>query len=82
MPKRPPLPHVSEHALLRYLERSLMLDLPRVKKQIARKVAAGVALGAKVVVVDGVRFVIRGNTVVTALPKNSVPLGHEDRDRP
>ena len=82
MPKRRPSLSVTDQAVLRYLEQSLKLDLKTVRNHIRRQVASGVEHGASVAFVDGVRFVLRDDTVVTALPKNSRPAGHGEPDGP
>lgn len=63
-------PVVTDHAVLRYLERARGVDVEAARAEIAAKVARGVAAGAAFVTHDGLRFVIRsGRVVVTALDK-------------
>lgn len=64
---------VTDHAVVRYLEHSLRIDVDHIRAEIARKVEPGLAHGAPLVAVDGVRFVLRRGAVITALPKYSIP---------
>lgn len=68
--KRPPYPKVSDHAVLRYLERAQGVDVDAARRRIAQKVSRGVALEGAAVVVDGVKFVLREDRVVTVLKAN------------
>jgi predicted Ser/Thr protein kinase len=61
---------VSDHAILRFLERAYGLDVESVKAEMMKGIEPAVAFGARVVIVHGVRLVIRdGRSCVTALPK-------------
>jgi hypothetical protein len=63
-------PHISDHAILRFLERAYGLDVEAVRAEMMVEVKAAVDFGASVVICHGVRIVIRdGVQVVTALPK-------------
>lgn len=82
----------SDHAALRWLERVEGVDVPRLKKRIAKMVKNASAYGASGVIVDGVKFHIAyptsGVAVVTTsycnnpIPKLSVPRnnieGHDE----
>lgn len=57
--------HVSDHALVRYIERVLGNDLDGLRDEIATRVERAVALRADAVIVDGFRFVVDGKVVVT-----------------
>jgi hypothetical protein len=64
------VPHISDHAVLRYLERAYGLDVEAVRAEMMVGIAPAIAFGASVVICHGVRLVIRdGCQVVTALPK-------------
>lgn len=87
----PPRVFVSDHALLRYLERIVGVELPKGRRDDRNKLAAvsacgirveatrrrlarnaslvgAVASGASAVEICGVRFILRGSTVVTVTP--------------
>lgn len=53
MKQKPTEPRVTDHAVIRYLERVRGMDIAAIRNEIASKVARGVALGAKRVTVDG-----------------------------
>lgn len=57
--RRAAIPEVSDHAVLRWLERAHGLDVKGVKLLIAGKVQNAAELGAVAVVVDKVRFILR-----------------------
>lgn len=67
------LPTVSDHALLRYLERVHHVDTQGLKRHIARTCLIGVEAGAPHVLAEGARFVLRNNRVVTVLDMDMVP---------
>lgn len=65
-----PAPVISDHAVLRYLERAYGLDVEAVRAEMMVGVPAAIDFGARVVICHGVRLIIRdGRTVVTVLPK-------------
>lgn len=66
----PPLPYVSDHALLRYLERAHGLDVEQHRQHVAELVARGVRAGASGVRVEGCRFILNGNRVTTVLDQS------------
>jgi hypothetical protein len=69
-PARAHEPQISDHAVLRYLERAYGLDVDAVRAEMMVGVLKAVAFGAPVVICHGVRLVIRdGVQVVTALPR-------------
>ncbi|MCW5708692.1 hypothetical protein [Shinella sp.] len=63
--------HVSDHAILRYLERAHGLDVEAVRRHIASRCATGAELRATTVIVERVKFVLAerdaGTVVVTVL---------------
>jgi hypothetical protein len=65
----PPIPSVSDHAVLRYIERAHGVDIDGIRQHISDLVKRGVAAGGDAVVVEGVKFVLRSNVVVTVLEK-------------
>lgn len=69
---------VSEHAILQYMERVMGYDLNLVRNAIVPPDSAEkmLELGEGTHLVNDVRIVIQGNTVVTVLPKD--PLGGVD----
>lgn len=69
-------PRVTDHALLRFLARS-GLDVEGVRGSIAESLArahgAAIALGGAdhLIVIDGLRFVVRNGAVTTVLPNTN-----------
>jgi len=59
---------VSDHAVLRYMERAMGLNVEIVRSHIADLCAWPAAYGAVTLRSEGVRFEISGNTVVTVRP--------------
>ncbi len=67
MTKRRSTVLVSDHAVLRWLERVEGLDIAALRNQIAASAAVGLAYGSRVVVVAGGKLILEGETVVTVL---------------
>ena len=61
------LVRVTDHAVLRYLERAHGLDVDAVRRHIAYRCATGVDLGAISVTIEGVKFVLVETAVVTTV---------------
>jgi len=61
---------VTDHAVLRYLEREHGLDVDAVRNHIAGLAATGVQLEAISVKVERVKLLLCGETVVTVLKQN------------
>ncbi|KAB2749877.1 hypothetical protein [Brucella anthropi] len=61
---------VTDHAVLRYLEREHGLDVDAVRNHIAGLAATGVQLEALSVKVERVKLLLCGETVVTVLKRN------------
>jgi hypothetical protein len=61
-------PRVTDHAVLRYLERARGFDVEAVRVHIATLCAPAVAAGASTFRAEGVRFEFQGPTVVTVAP--------------
>lgn len=66
-------PHVTDHAVIRYLERVKSVDIEAVRAEIAAIVARGVALGAQSVILGGMRYRLEGEHVVTVIEKKIGP---------
>ena len=65
--------HLSRHALERYLERVLGLNIERITRKIEYAGQEAFDAGAAAVTIDGVRFPITEvGTIVTALPSKSL----------
>jgi hypothetical protein len=64
------MPVVSDHAVLRYIERKHDIDVEAIRAHIRDAVASGVRLGASGVIAEGVKFVLVDENVVTCLKKN------------
>lgn len=83
------LPAVTDHALMRYLDRALGLDLEAYRREIALRCAAAVKMGASGLTVDGIRYEFRGGAVISVLGRGMVannqpslkPPKHRDRPR-
>ena len=56
---------VTDHAIVRYLERQWGVDIAGLKGRIGRRADLGLDSGASAVNVDGLRFVIDNGKVVT-----------------
>lgn len=72
MPKPDPV-RVSDHAVLRYMERAMGLDIETVRQHIADTCAGAAAVGAVCVRSEGFRFEISGNAVITVRPDSQHP---------
>lgn len=67
-PRANDAPSVSEHAVLRFLERRYKLDIEAIKAEILTPERIKmVEAGVREIAVDGVRFRIQNNTVVTVI---------------
>lgn len=64
---------VSDHAVLRYLERAMDLNIEIVREHIASVCAGPAAVGAVCVRAEGVRFEIINNAVTTVAPDRVNP---------
>jgi hypothetical protein len=63
---------VSDHALVRYLERVLDIDMERLRTEIG--IACARHQGAPCVKAGGARFMIRHGVVVTVIDDRTVPM--------
>lgn len=70
--------HVSDHALLRYLERVGGFDIEGLRQSIAARLSGAIVSTPQAVTIDGFRFVVqagaRGPVLVTVIER--------DRDMP
>lgn len=65
-----PEPRISDHAMLRILERFEGLDLEKIRRDILTdRIIDALKAGATAITIDGMRFVVRDRTIVTAVPK-------------
>jgi len=63
-----PVPRISDHALLRYIERAHDVDLDALREMILTpNIIAAIQAGASGVAVNNVKFVVQGFTIVTVL---------------
>jgi hypothetical protein len=80
-----PRVRITDHAVLRYLERAHGLDVEEVRKHLAGRVANGVALGAVSVKIENVKMVLRrsaeGETALVTVMKGSWFASDIDQDR-
>ena len=67
------LPHVTDHALVRYLERVKGLDVETIRQHIAKLCAPCVAAGARTMHAEGVRFELGTGKVITCTPNGKWP---------
>lgn len=74
-----PIVHVTDHAVLRYLERAHGVDVEGLRKRIGRTVDNGVNLGANGVKFCGLSYVLAGRTVVTIAKVDRRKLGQRRR---
>lgn len=59
-------PRISDHAMLRYLERAMGIDVAALKaKLLTAEVKDAIRAGASAIFVDGIRFKVQDNTIVT-----------------
>lgn len=61
-------PIVTDHAMIRYLERVVGVDVDQHRRALEERVAQAVELGASALIGDGLRYVISGNRIVTVRP--------------
>lgn len=69
------LPVVTDHALLRYLERAQGFNLEALRRELARAAAKAIAHGAPVAIYGGGKLVIENNVVRTVLPREATSAG-------
>lgn len=75
------LPHVTDHALIRYIERVQGIDLSDIREHIAQLCAGASGVGARTLIQEGHSFIIKGQTVVTVRPIKPQNPRRVPRDR-
>lgn len=80
MTTRKPIPSVPDHAVIRYLERAKGIDIEAIREHIRGLVRRGVEARGDAVVVEGVKFVLRDNVVVTVMDRRWPAHKRDDRD--
>lgn len=65
-----PRPPVTDHAIIRYLERVEGMDIEGLRRKIGHRVARGIELGASGVVLDGICYKLREGEVCTVWLRN------------
>lgn len=68
-----PIAHVTDHAVLRHLERVQGIDVESVRRELGFKVDAAIEAGAAATVADGIRYVLVENRLISCVPVKSVP---------
>jgi hypothetical protein len=76
-----PAPSVSDHAVLRWLERRYGFDVEGERKKIDGFCDAALRAGAKVVKVEGVQFVLKNGRVITTLDGDMATTPRYDKQR-
>lgn len=77
-----PVAHVTDHAVLRYLQRVKGIDVDAARLELGHVVDRAIEAGAGATVIDGIRYVLDEITVITCTPVKIVPLrGRSDRRR-
>lgn len=69
-----PVAHVTDHAVLRYLERVKGIDIEAVRAELGHVVDKAIEMGAGATIVDGVKYVLRDRCVVTVALAQEPPL--------
>lgn len=74
---------VSDHAMLRYLERVQGLDIERLRREIGARVDHAAAQGACGIIIDGFSYKIEDGVVTTVLRANrcDMRIGRKRRGR-
>lgn len=76
--KKHPRIAVTDHAVIRYMERVLGLDIDPVRAAIADVAGPAVRTGATAIITDGFRYVVRDGAVATVTRANSDPKHARD----
>lgn len=69
-----PVAYVTDHAVLRHLERVEGIDIEAVRQELGHKVDAAIEAGATATVSNGIRYVLVEDRLVSCTPVKSVPL--------
>lgn len=76
---RPTLPLVSDHAVLRYMERVQGMNVEGVRTHIGMVCRSAVNAGAASLKTEGVEFQFANRAVVTVTPKSRAPTATRQR---
>ena len=71
-PSKEPI-YVTDHAVLRYLERAMGLNTELVRQHIMALCGGAAAFGASCVRAEGLRFEINGTRICTVTPDHTLP---------
>lgn len=66
-------PYITDHAMLRYLERVVGIDVAAHRREVEQRVATAVDLGACALVREGFRYRIDDIRVTTVVPVAADP---------
>ena len=80
-----PLTRITDHAVVRYLERVCELDIEALRHELARQVDPAMRAGACAVVIDGFVYRLANGALVTIVRKERDTLQrkpHRERVRP
>lgn len=69
-----PVAHVTDRAVLRYLERAKGIDIAAIRDELGHVVDKAIEMGAGAAIVDGVKYVLDDRTIVTVAFVKEVPL--------
>lgn len=61
-------PQVSDHAMVRYLERVIGIDVAGHRRDLEARLTQAVDLGASALISDGQRYVLIGEVLITVTP--------------
>lgn len=76
-----PLAYVTDHALLRHLERVQGIDIEAIRLELGHLVDKAIEAGAKATVSEGMRYVLIEDRLVSCVPVKSIPLRGRARRR-
>ncbi len=75
-------PRLSDHAILRYIERAFNIDIDAIKERIMTPdVVQAIKNGASAVTVEGIKFKIKDNAIITAFAPD-IPKAKTKKFRP
>ena len=75
--KKPAVP-VTDHCVIRYMQRVMGLDIEAVRQKIAEAVGPAVRAGAIGLTKDGFNYRISDGAVITVMPAGSAQLTRAD----
>lgn len=78
MPKRIH-PRVTDHAIVRYLERARGFDIEEVRRHIAALCTPAMNAGSHCLHAENVRFILANMTVITVEPNGTMPSETQQR---